>query len=86
VTARLGAEERLVLTDAGPDAYALDRNVRRMGLDFEKIEAVVLSHGHFDHSEGFLKAIELIRDGRSFNGRNATVPLGASSLSVHSKS
>ena len=55
VTARLGAQERTVLFDAGPDPYALERNVRRMGLDFKKIEAVVLSHGHFDHSEGVLK-------------------------------
>jgi len=55
VTAGLGAQERRVLFDAGPDPYALERNVRRMGLDFEKIEAVVLSHGHFDHSEGVLK-------------------------------
>jgi len=61
VTARIGAQERTVLFDAGPDPYALERNVRRMGLNFEKIEAVVLSHGHFDHSEGLLKAIELIR-------------------------
>ena len=32
-----------------------------MHLDFGRIEAVVLSHGHFDHSEGLLKALELIR-------------------------
>ena len=32
VTARLGAKERTVLFDAGPDPYALERNVRRMGL------------------------------------------------------
>jgi 7,8-dihydropterin-6-yl-methyl-4-(beta-D-ribofuranosyl)aminobenzene 5'-phosphate synthase len=33
-----------------------------MGLEFGRIEAVVLSHGHFDHSEGLLKAVELIRE------------------------
>jgi 7,8-dihydropterin-6-yl-methyl-4-(beta-D-ribofuranosyl)aminobenzene 5'-phosphate synthase len=71
VTARLGAQERTVLFDAGPDPYALERNVRRMGLDFGKIEAVVLSHGHFDHSEGLLKAIELIRG----TNRGHSVPL-----------
>jgi len=48
VTARLGSQERTVLFDAGPDPYALERSVRRMGLDFEKIEAVVLSHGHLE--------------------------------------
>ncbi len=62
VTARVGEQERTVLFDAGPDPYAVERNARRMGLDFGKIEAVVLSHGHFDHSEGLLKAIELVRE------------------------
>jgi 7,8-dihydropterin-6-yl-methyl-4-(beta-D-ribofuranosyl)aminobenzene 5'-phosphate synthase len=71
VTARLGAQERSVLFDAGPDPYALERNVRRMGLAFEKIEAVVLCHGHFDHSEGLLKAIELIRGSK----RRHSIPL-----------
>lgn len=71
VSARLDAQERTVLFDAGPDPYALERNVRRMGLDFGKIEAVVLSHGHFDHSEGLLKAIELIRGTR----RKHSIPL-----------
>jgi 7,8-dihydropterin-6-yl-methyl-4-(beta-D-ribofuranosyl)aminobenzene 5'-phosphate synthase len=42
-----------------------------MGLNFGKIKAVVLSHGHFDHAEGLLKAIELIRRA----GHNDPVPL-----------
>ena len=42
VTARVGEQERTVLFDAGPDPYALERNARRMGLDFGKIEAVIL--------------------------------------------
>jgi 7,8-dihydropterin-6-yl-methyl-4-(beta-D-ribofuranosyl)aminobenzene 5'-phosphate synthase len=46
-------------------------NVHRMGLDFAKIKAVVLSHGHFDHSEGLLKAIGLIEERR----REHPVPL-----------
>src|SRR5580765_1205920 len=62
VTARVGDQERTVLFDAGPDPYGLERNARRMGLDFGTIEAVILSHGHFDHSEGLLKAIELVRE------------------------
>jgi metal-dependent hydrolase (beta-lactamase superfamily II) len=35
--------ERTILFDAGPDPYALERNVARMGLNFGDIEAVVLS-------------------------------------------
>ena len=62
VSARIDGAERTVLFDAGPDPYAVERNSRRMGLDLGAVEAVVLSHGHFDHSEGLLKAIELIRE------------------------
>ncbi len=62
VSARADGEECTVLFDAGPDPYALERNSRRMCLDLGTVEAVVLSHGHFDHSEGLLKAIELIRE------------------------
>jgi 7,8-dihydropterin-6-yl-methyl-4-(beta-D-ribofuranosyl)aminobenzene 5'-phosphate synthase len=64
VAARIGTRERAVLFDTGPDPYAVERNSRRMGLDFGTIEAVVLSHGHFDHSEGLLKAVELIGERR----------------------
>ena len=63
VTAHLGNQKRTVLFDAGPDPYALLRNGGHMKLEFERIDAVVLSHGHFDHSEGLLTAAKLIRAG-----------------------
>ena len=71
VTAHLDGEAHSVLFDAGPDPYAVERNARHMNLDFGQIEALILSHGHFDHSEGLLKALELIR---AANGGQA-VPL-----------
>lgn len=71
VTAHLDGQMRSVLFDAGPDPYALKRNARHMNLDLGQIEALVLSHGHFDHSEGMLKALELIR---AANGEQ-TMPL-----------
>jgi 7,8-dihydropterin-6-yl-methyl-4-(beta-D-ribofuranosyl)aminobenzene 5'-phosphate synthase len=61
VTAHREGQARTVLFDAGPDPYSLERNGRHMRLDFGRIEALVLSHGHFDHSEGMVKAVELIR-------------------------
>jgi 7,8-dihydropterin-6-yl-methyl-4-(beta-D-ribofuranosyl)aminobenzene 5'-phosphate synthase len=71
VTAHLDDEAHSVLFDAGPDPYAVERNVQHMNLDLGQIEALVLSHGHFDHSEGLLKALELIH---AANGEQ-TVPL-----------
>ena len=71
VTAHVDGEEHSVLFDAGPDPYAVERNARLMNLDLGRIEATVLSHGHFDHSQGLPKALELIREA---NG-GQTVPL-----------
>ena len=71
VTACGGEEAHTVLFDAGPDPGTLERNGGHTGFDFGGVEAVVLSHGHFDHSEGLTKAGELIRAG---NG-GKSVPL-----------
>jgi 7,8-dihydropterin-6-yl-methyl-4-(beta-D-ribofuranosyl)aminobenzene 5'-phosphate synthase len=59
--------KKIVLFDAGPDAKGLERNVNRMGVDMKKVDAVVLSHGHFDHAEALPKALEMItkENGRS---------------------
>jgi 7,8-dihydropterin-6-yl-methyl-4-(beta-D-ribofuranosyl)aminobenzene 5'-phosphate synthase len=61
IRATRGADRYTVLFDAGPEAYAVDRNGRRLGIDFGAIDAMVLSHGHWDHGGGMLKAARMIR-------------------------
>lgn len=62
---------RTVLFDGGPVDYAVERNGHRLGVDFGAIEAVVLSHGHWDHAGGIPQALAMIR---ARNGDRA-VPL-----------
>ena len=61
IRAIAGERDHVVLFDAGPVDYAVEHNGTRLGIDFGAIEAVVLSHGHWDHGGGLLKAIELMR-------------------------
>lgn len=63
VTLRRGAESRTLLFDSGPEADVLARNAQRLGAEFGKVGAVVLSHGHWDHGGGMLRALDLIRGG-----------------------
>ena len=41
-----------VLFDTGGDSGALLYNMKRLGIDLQQSEAVVLSHGHGDHTGG----------------------------------
>jgi 7,8-dihydropterin-6-yl-methyl-4-(beta-D-ribofuranosyl)aminobenzene 5'-phosphate synthase len=61
IRATAGERKHVVLFDAGPVDYAVEHNGTRLGVDFGAIEAVVLSHGHWDHGGGLLKAFELMR-------------------------
>jgi 7,8-dihydropterin-6-yl-methyl-4-(beta-D-ribofuranosyl)aminobenzene 5'-phosphate synthase len=61
ITATRGARRRTVLFDSGPEEYAFERNSRRLGVDLGIVESVVLSHGHWDHAGGMLKALDLVR-------------------------
>jgi 7,8-dihydropterin-6-yl-methyl-4-(beta-D-ribofuranosyl)aminobenzene 5'-phosphate synthase len=47
--AHKGAEEHIVLLDAGASSTCFFHNVRLLNVDLSKVEAVVLSHGHLDH-------------------------------------
>jgi len=70
ITAQIGGKKRTLLFDAGPAAATFERNTEILGVDFASIEAVVLSHGHWDHAGGLLAAVESIaknRGGRSFS-------------------
>lgn len=63
VTVRRGAETRTLLFDSGPEADVFARNVQRLGVDLSPVEAIVLSHGHWDHAGAMLRALDLIRGG-----------------------
>jgi 7,8-dihydropterin-6-yl-methyl-4-(beta-D-ribofuranosyl)aminobenzene 5'-phosphate synthase len=64
ITAHVGDTRHTVLFDAGPEAYAFERNARRLGVDLGAIESAVLSHGHFDHAGGLPRALQMIREAR----------------------
>src|SRR5688572_6731757 len=49
-----------LLFDSGPEAYAFERNAQRLGVRMAEIECAAFSHGHFDHTAGMPKALELI--------------------------
>jgi len=55
---------RYLLFDAGPEGAIFERNADRLGVPFADIEAVALSHGHWDHAGGLLQAIGRIRQRR----------------------
>jgi 7,8-dihydropterin-6-yl-methyl-4-(beta-D-ribofuranosyl)aminobenzene 5'-phosphate synthase len=57
ITAHASGRARTLLFDAGPEAAILERNAAILGVDFGAIDAIVLSHGHWDHGGGLLAAI-----------------------------
>jgi 7,8-dihydropterin-6-yl-methyl-4-(beta-D-ribofuranosyl)aminobenzene 5'-phosphate synthase len=51
---RRGTETRNVLLDFGFTPEALTTNVELLGIDPSKLDALVLSHGHYDHFGGLV--------------------------------
>jgi 7,8-dihydropterin-6-yl-methyl-4-(beta-D-ribofuranosyl)aminobenzene 5'-phosphate synthase len=64
LTATVGGKRRTLLFDAGPAAATFQRNSDILGVDFASVEAVVLSHGHWDHAGGLVAAVESIARSR----------------------
>jgi 7,8-dihydropterin-6-yl-methyl-4-(beta-D-ribofuranosyl)aminobenzene 5'-phosphate synthase len=61
VTVHRGGRTHTILFDSGPEDYAFERNVSRLGVDLGVVESIVLSHGHWDHAGAMLLALGLIR-------------------------
>ena len=52
VTVTKAGREHRFLFDAGASPDGVSENMRRLGIDPGSIEAIVCSHGHFDHTTG----------------------------------
>ena len=59
------AGRRSLLFDAG-QGNVLRQNARRLGVPLGEIEAVAISHGHYDHTGGLHAALEHSRQARVF--------------------
>src|SRR4051794_29975244 len=60
ITAYRGDTARTLLFDTGPEEWVFERNVTRLGVDLGRIEAMVLSHGHWDHAGAMPRALQMI--------------------------
>lgn len=65
ITAHLGKTKRTLLFDTGPETATFLRNADILAVDFSAINAVVLSHGHWDHAGGLVAAIEAVSKARN---------------------
>jgi 7,8-dihydropterin-6-yl-methyl-4-(beta-D-ribofuranosyl)aminobenzene 5'-phosphate synthase len=53
-----GKKAHEVLMDAGLSAGCMLHNARQLGYDLREVEAMVLSHGHYDHTGGLYAFLE----------------------------
>src|ERR1700730_7231793 len=59
LTIRGGDKVHTVLFDTGPEDRIFEQNASRLGIDLGAVEAMVLSHRHWDHAGAMLRALEL---------------------------
>jgi 7,8-dihydropterin-6-yl-methyl-4-(beta-D-ribofuranosyl)aminobenzene 5'-phosphate synthase len=62
IRVQAGGVAHTLLFDAGPEAYAFERNSKRLGVRLADVGCVALSHGHFDHAGGMPRALTLITE------------------------
>ncbi len=55
---------RTMLFDGGPVDMSMARNAPRLGVDFSGVDAMMLSHGHWDHAGGLPQALSMLPKGK----------------------
>lgn len=53
-----------MLFDAGPAPLGISHNSARLAVDWAAVDAMVLSHGHWDHAGGLCEALGRVRSAR----------------------
>jgi 7,8-dihydropterin-6-yl-methyl-4-(beta-D-ribofuranosyl)aminobenzene 5'-phosphate synthase len=93
VTVRRGSASTSVLFDTGLSPDAMVTNADRLGIDLSAVQAVVLSHGHFDHAGGLLgmagrrgvRQLPMVVHPLVWTRRRLTLPGGTEELPTLSK-
>jgi len=67
LTAYVGNQRHTLLFDAGPEGALFLRNCRNLGVSLADVEAIAISHGHWDHMGALLGALDHIT--QHHNGR-----------------
>lgn len=64
---------RKILFDTG-QGLVLTGNARQLGIHLEQAEAVIISHGHYDHTGGLSETLRLARQARVYAHPAALMP------------
>jgi 7,8-dihydropterin-6-yl-methyl-4-(beta-D-ribofuranosyl)aminobenzene 5'-phosphate synthase len=54
-------EDKKILMDTGQSDKLMD-NADKLGVDFEDVDSIVISHGHFDHTGGLIPILKSIEN------------------------
>ena len=57
---KAGGKTANLLMDTGPSADVVLQNARKLNVDLRKVDSIVLSHGHYDHTGGLLGVLKHI--------------------------
>jgi 7,8-dihydropterin-6-yl-methyl-4-(beta-D-ribofuranosyl)aminobenzene 5'-phosphate synthase len=60
IQTNVGDQSFEILYDTGPSGEVLLHNLKTLGLDVSSVDAIVMSHGHWDHFGGLLDVLKRI--------------------------
>ncbi len=63
-----------ILFDSGQSGHVLRSNAVHLGIDLTTVDAIVLSHGHFDHTGGLADVLKIAKDTPIFAHPAAMTP------------
>ncbi|MCW4037449.1 MAG: MBL fold metallo-hydrolase [Candidatus Bathyarchaeota archaeon] len=62
IEAKVRREKIIVLMDTGPSPEIILHNADAMDVDLKKVQVILLSHGHYDHTGGVIGALTRVRE------------------------